>query len=639
MIAERGGLRIGRWTNHYLVPAGHPDPDGLRQRLDAAAASDLAPALAQSLAPLLRDDDQRICFIKRVDLPVTLQTAWSAGQIGRVWSAALTQVLARALAASSGDDIVIFRDRAEYLGAFLVDLAGNRAWSRWYYGPFAGLRLLPLSAALRTTLSEDPPTGLLALLRLSPRDRATVLAALSDRDAARVLDSLAAEPGSDLPTAFRAAAPAWRRLRGRFTSVERLALDTFILAHGDHGGAPGHALATAARALAALDVRRTGEREGLDPLLVTVWPAASAASDAPLLALHACPEDLLAEIRALLTGNPTTPDGAALDLPTATAWGGMFFLLPLLDELGLERVAAGWPGPGASPAAGALRLLVLASCGGPHHRAAILGDPLARRLSGVDPHLTPGEIQAWAASLPVAASDALLAALDARWQDDRLPSAHGTRLAFARVPRPGAPVAVVLDLDDGAWRFVGSYRPGHLRRLLDRAPTLAAELAELNGASDLLIADETIAAELAVIAPHLPLASPGAQEAAANDDADAGLAEGIARLGHLAGDLAYVLPRRSRVPLDWAVAMAAQHTLRVFSRRLPGFSRSSLDYLARNFLDVAATLTESEDGRRLVRLGRPPLGLVLALTGAHRGSYCLSWLDEREFTLFPDGDD
>ena len=639
MMTERGGFRIDRWTNHYLVPAGHPDPDGLRHRLDDDATRNLAPALAQSLAPLLRDDDERVCFIKRLDLAVTLQTSWSAGQIGRVWSTALTQVLARALAATSGDGIVIFRDRAEYLGAFLVDLAGNRAWSRWYYGPFAGLRLLPLSAALRTALSEDHATGLLALLRLPPRDRAAVLAALGDRDAARVLDSLAVEPGGDLPTAFRAAVPAWRRLWGRFTGVERLALAIFILARGDHGGAAGQALATAARALAALDARGMGEGEGLDPLLVTVWPAASAAGGDPRLALHACPKELLAEIRVLLTGSSTTPDSSAPDLPTPAAWGGMFFLLPFLDELGFDRVAAGWPGPGATPAAAALRLLVLASCGGPDHRAAILGDPLARRLAGVDPHLTGRDVQAWATSLPAAASDVLLAALDERWQDDRLPSVHGTRLAFARVPRPGAPVTVLLDLDDGAWRFVGSYRTGHLRRLLDRAPTLAAALADLNAASDLLIADQQTAAELAVIAPHLPLASPGSQEAAAYHDADAGLAEGIARLGHLNGDLAYVLPRRRRVPLDWAVAMAAQHTLRLFSRRLPGFSRSSLDYLARNFLDVAATLTESEDGRRLVRLGRPPLGLVLALTGAHRGSYRLSWLDEREFALFPDGDD
>ncbi len=388
MIAERGGLRIDRWTNHYLVPAGHPDPDGLRRRLDDAASSALGPALAQSLAPLLRDDDERVCFIKRFDLPVTLQTSWSAEQIGRSWGVALTQVLARALAATSGDGIVIFRDRAEYLGAFLVDLAGNRAWSRWYYEPFTGLRLLPLSAALRTALSEDPPTGLLALLRLPPRNRAAVLAALSDRDAARVLDSLAVEPGGDLPTAFRAAVPAWRRLRGRFTSVERLALATFILAQSDHGGAPGRALATAARALAALDARHAGEREGLDPLLVTVWPVTSAAGDAPLLTLRACPEDLLAGIRALLAGSLPTADDSAPDLPTSAAWGGMFFLLPLLDELGVERVATGWPGPGGTPAAGALRLLVLACCGGPHHRAAILDDPLARRLAGVDPHLT-----------------------------------------------------------------------------------------------------------------------------------------------------------------------------------------------------------------------------------------------------------
>jgi hypothetical protein len=55
-----------------------------------------------------------------------------------------------------------------------------------------------------------------------------------------------------------------------------------------------------------------------------------------------------------------------------------------------------------------------------------------------------------------------------------------------------------------------------------------------------------------------------------------------------------------------------------FARRLPGFAKSSVDYLWRNFLDIDAVV-EPEEDRVVVRCGRAPLHLVLALTGMTRG--------------------
>jgi hypothetical protein len=84
------------------------------------------------------------------------------------------------------------------------------------------------------------------------------------------------------------------------------------------------------------------------------------------------------------------------------------------------------------------------------------------------------------------------------------------------------------------------------------------------------------------------------------------------------------LPRDAGIPRTWddALGAAACFVLRRFARRLPGFADSRIAYLHRNFLDVAATL-EEEPERLVVRVARPPLHLVLNLTGMTRASYAI----------------
>jgi hypothetical protein len=232
--------------------------------------------------------------------------------------------------------------------------------------------------------------------------------------------------------------------------------------------------------------------------------------------LRAAPPDLLAEIFSVR-------DGAIAAADSASAWtgrtpfGGVFFLLPLLDALPWEEWLASWPDPEGAAAGPALRLLVTAKCMGGARAEAAFADAVLRRLFGIGPEFTLAAARKWLSML-------------------------GTKR----------------------------------RRSLQGAVKIAArgEDVELH-----MSADER--AQLA-------------------------------------------LPRHTGIERTWDDALGALtlFVLRRFARRLPGFSGSRFAHLHRNFLDVGAVL-EEEPERLVVRVARPPLYLVLNLTGMTRTSYAI----------------
>jgi hypothetical protein len=103
-----------------------------------------------------------------------------------------------------------------------------------------------------------------------------------------------------------------------------------------------------------------------------------------------------------------------------------------------------------------------------------------------------------------------------------------------------------------------------------------------------------------------------------------------------AADLDYLaLPRLTGIDPTWkrVLTFGARRVMHGFVQRLPGFAQSRCAYLHRNLLDFAATL-EFEPARIVVKLGRPPLHLMLSLIGASRGTLHLAWLDPRPLALF-----
>jgi hypothetical protein len=95
------------------------------------------------------------------------------------------------------------------------------------------------------------------------------------------------------------------------------------------------------------------------------------------------------------------------------------------------------------------------------------------------------------------------------------------------------------------------------------------------------------------------------------------------------------LPRLISSSRDHWLEDVALLIARSLAWRLPGFSTSSLAHLYENFLDFPASIEEHGD-RRVVRLGPPPLQLILNMTGLCRWQYAVSWLGPNPFHLFPE---
>ena len=103
-------------------------------------------------------------------------------------------------------------------------------------------------------------------------------------------------------------------------------------------------------------------------------------------------------------------------------------------------------------------------------------------------------------------------------------------------------------------------------------------------------------------------------------------------------DLEYLaLPQEFSLACEWdaLLSLGAQQLLRRFARRVPGFSLSHFDYLYRNFLAMTAQV-ERDGECYIVRLSRPPLALMLSITGMMRTAYDLPWRPGFTCALYPE---
>ncbi len=222
--------------------------------------------------------------------------------------------------------------------------------------------------------------------------------------------------------------------------------------------------------------------------------------------------------------------------------------------------------------AGLARLAVLSRAAGPH-RDDVLADPLWRRLCGA---AADADFDAW---MPHAERLA-----PAMWQ-------RGARFAqrlLAIPTRHEQPQLVLAAEPGGEWLGIAP-----LRRDLRAAVRASAALSV--------------------------------------DGLDLSASVGIAGGRTTARMLAWLAPDLGS-PAELALALAAQHVLRAFARRLPGFAESSPRFLYDSFLDFDATIIESDDTFHC-RVGRPRLAAVFGLTGALRGRLPIG--DGRTLELYP----
>ena len=154
-------------------------------RILSSATRELPECLRRALASEPASDT--IAFINTLHFDVTINTEWPRDEIARSLAIQLLRGLWRTL---DDPDTIRFKDRAEMLGRFFLDLAQGTAFTRSWHGCFAGLRLLLTSGIVRTLIVDEPLVAGEALARLRPADLQKVTALLSEPDAQRALAAI-----------------------------------------------------------------------------------------------------------------------------------------------------------------------------------------------------------------------------------------------------------------------------------------------------------------------------------------------------------------------------------------------------------------------------------------------------------------
>jgi len=352
-----------------------------------------------------------------------------------------------------------------------------------------------------------------------------------------------------------------------------------------------------------------------------------------------------------------------------TSFGGLFLLLPVLDEILPASAVSTWLQAGSDNAISVLRLLIISRCFGYERAARAQSDPLIRLLTGAR-DIRADALSAWMSEVSRSKWRRLTQDISSRIRP--LPQPIHPSILIGSIPSRGGQTAIALETSRGCWLLARGYKPSQPGEVLERVLSIASEMVP----HAIILQDESLEHALQRQTPNAKRRTPNAKRQTPNaerhqpvdvqvetflnplrdtdhsatvysvDDPeveplsvqDAGLKEQLARLSRLKDDFDYLSDPASRAPshADLALRVAAQNVLRLFAARLPGFAHSSLPYLHSNFLSFGATMEAEDSGRSVVRISRPPLHLILHMTGMIRATYRLSWLDQQLFALFPE---
>jgi hypothetical protein len=376
-------IEIDRLALEVRAAAARERAEGLARRVREAALA----GLERRRIALASVPDGAYVFIEHLHFACAVNSAWDDSAIGDALAAALAASLDKA---PRRDGATVFRDRPEFLAAFLLAAADGTAWARWWFDEFEGLKPLGASAAIRTALVGAGEAGADALARLTESAASRVLRTLSTGDAARVLAWLGERPAS----APRAPSGLWRRaasLCGGTKIVEWL--EVLVACERE---APGSACAQTLETLRAMAALREAAGRG-------TIDAGALRGETPLAALQAfllrrnlstawlgrVPQaelDAMVADMEALAGNEARSEKPTSGAPIereSTRHGGAFVLLGTLARSGrLERwqarLARRMSPREAQAHARALALRVIAAALAPHAPEKVEHDPALR---------------------------------------------------------------------------------------------------------------------------------------------------------------------------------------------------------------------------------------------------------------------
>jgi hypothetical protein len=365
-------------------------------------------------------------------------------------------------------------------------------------------------------------------------------------------------------------------------------------------------------------------------------------------------------------GPDTSEAGDPAERLLASAFGGVFLLLPPLLDLGLSELATLLPRPeaGGADREHIVRYLLALKCFGRTRAQEAAADAVLKLVVGSVEPPRPEALVDYSRSVTSEMSDACQARL-------------ATRLAYLRKIggrcltadlHPGGDldrrVLLVRDIDYGTWVYATPVD----RQDVDRKLVQGLELAQAATGSppEMLVVGPGLgawsgAAALGGLAErviwHATSPPPGldqlrpvpedpsqamlwaVEQDPVSEPLRAPLAQFLARAQSAAAELEYfsLLDLSPRLiagqHFDLTCTLMASAVMRSFAHRLMGFHWSSADYLYRSFL-AGTSLVRVEPSRIDVRLPRAPLHVVLDIAGIHGRTYCVPWLDDCQVTLW-----
>jgi hypothetical protein len=346
-----------------------------------------------------------VWVIPRLDVSFDVNAAWDEEQLARCWAAELARTLARLLAAPDDRRAVRFASRAEFVAAFLAALPDGAAWGSDRFHDFAGLETLPASAVIRTVLLDETEPGLDALAALTPSAARRVLTAIAPADVAIVIARLLGTAARPIARgALARAVDMWTADRAESFDLTAEQRVLWLLARmlASCADIDAVAAAPAAAAIVALDAVHAAasghdwRREIVtirDGCVADVAVPIAPALRASLGAWSSHPELLQVAIAILAGGSHGSMSSDLAVEHRTTAFGCVFWLLPLLDGMPAER----W-----TLRPNVFRLAAFAACCPPELRGDAVRDALLRDLFGLAPQdevdaagVSPDVVETW----------------------------------------------------------------------------------------------------------------------------------------------------------------------------------------------------------------------------------------------------
>ena len=587
---QQASVNVARFEIECRLSEGMRNSAGVNQRFHRIARTVLAGALEEYLQPL-DAGSEAVVLIKSLQLDIDLDITLSEREIAQRWAKHIKRLLIKAMAKNNSSALMVFDSQAHYLAAALLDIARGRARQLWYYRRFDGLWALPLSAAIRTAILDDPEIGLAALTTCNDGEILELCAALSKADAARILVKLFSFdpdilPGTDAAEIFMDRLGAdYSVLAGTGAQLYQDALFLTVKTSRQLKDSDTAVFAACARLFALLYQIKI-QHQQLFPQIVERFRAGQLAAVREWL-----PAEMLTDLVPLVSATPEVlrilvqplvsefssqalqQDGQAM--PNHFTWfGNAMLLLPHIHVLPLAQFDR-WQEYKSHQPVTVMRWLVLCVCQGKDRFPAATADPLLRDLCGVKSSLNLTDLFSWLNEH--LSSDESIRLFDAL-RGQALP--ENSRRQWFQFEAGSNQTRVLAETRKGCWL---SMLTGNEELALDAIPRC-------------------------------------------NDDEQQRLVKGDFECLDL-GRTVQVDPR-----VRASLLVLAQFTLKTFAYRLPGFANCSVEYLLRNFLSMSATLV-AEDDHIVAHLSRVPMSVILNMTGISRERLELAEFDRRPIRL------